>query len=184
MNVAVYGGSTFGDRPEYLDEAVELGRWIGERGHGMVFGGSDTGLMGAAARSALDHGAHVVGVEPQVLMDRGIPQPEGIELHVVPTVAERRALMIERADAYVAMAGGPGTLEEISEIMSRRKLELDHGPCLFLDVAGFWDPLRSQVAAMEAAGFMTAEVALDYRFFPDAASLCRWLGEWDARRSR
>ena len=122
MNIAVYCGSSPLALPHLKEAARTLGAWIGRSGNALVYGGSSIGLMGEVSASALAAGAEVYGVEPQFFIDAGVAQHDLTRLHVVETMEERKALMIELADVFVALPGGVGTLEEISEIMSRIRL--------------------------------------------------------------
>ena len=118
MKLTVYLGANEGKDPALGQAVQELGRWIGESGHALVYGGSDNGLMGLLARSVLAAGGEVTGVEPQFFIDAGY-QLEGLtRLIVTKDMAERKAKMIELGDAFLAFPGGTGTLEEITEVMS------------------------------------------------------------------
>lgn len=143
MNIAVYCGSTFGKDDAFKTATQDLGRWIGEQGHNLVYGGSSVGLMGTVARTVLDAGGKVYGVEPRFFIEAGVAQESLTELYVVESMSERKAKMIELADVFVALPGGTGTLEEISEIMSRIRLNLEANPCYFLNINGFYNPLKS-----------------------------------------
>ena len=122
MNITVYLGASRGNSPA-LEQAVRaLGAWIGESGNSLVYGGSKSGLMGVLAESTLHAGGRVTGVEPQFFIDAELQYDAIDELIVTETMAERRTKMIELGDAFIAMPGGTGTLEEISEVMSMRAL--------------------------------------------------------------
>ena len=130
MNITVYLGSTEGRAPDLKHAVQELGTWIGESGNSLVYGGSRTGLMGLLAKSVLDAGGRVTGVEPQFFIDEDL-QYEGLtELIVTEDMAERKAKMIQLGDAFIAFPGGTGTLEEITEIMSKRSLRQLDAPCI------------------------------------------------------
>ncbi|MCI8469723.1 MAG: TIGR00730 family Rossman fold protein [Eggerthellaceae bacterium] len=154
MNITVYCGSNPGANPRFLEAAEQLGTWIGRAGHCLVYGGSSVGLMGAVSRAALAAGGCVEGVEPRFFIDAGVAQHDLTRLHVVETMAERKALMIELGDAFVALPGGVGTLEEISEIMSQVRLSLGPRRCYLLNLDGFYDPLRQLLGAMLDQGFL------------------------------
>jgi uncharacterized protein (TIGR00730 family) len=139
--VAVFCASSPGTAPEYLDAARTLGRALGARGMGLVYGGASVGLMGALADAALSAGAPVIGVLPAVLRDREIAHPGLSELHFVSTMHERKALMAERADAFLALPGGFGTLDEFLEILTWAQLGLHAKPCVLVNVLGFYDGL-------------------------------------------
>lgn len=157
VNIAVYCGSSPLALEPLKEAARQLGTWIGKSGHALVYGGSSIGLMGEVSASTLSAGGEVFGVEPQFFIDAGVAQHDLTRLHVVQTMEERKALMIELADVFVALPGGVGTLEEISEIMSRIRLQMTPGPCYFLDLDGFYEGLRSLLRRMVKARFIEEE---------------------------
>lgn len=167
MNIAVYCGSNPGAHDQFLKAAKELGTWIGQRGYGLVYGGSSIGLMGAVSRAVMEAGGSVYGVEPTFFIEAGVAQHDLTELIEVETMTERKQKMIELADVFVALPGGVGTLEEISEIMSRMRLRMTAGPCYFLNIAGFYDGLITQLKAMVSAGFLD-QVDFDSFVFCDS----------------
>ncbi len=134
--VCVFCGSADGARPEYVAAARELGRGIAARGYGLVYGGAAIGLMGAVADAALAAGGQVAGMIPDVIMDLEIAHRGLTELHVVRTMHERKALMAERADAFVALPGGYGTMDEFIEIVTWAQLRIHAKPCVLVNVAG------------------------------------------------
>ncbi len=154
MNIAVYCGSNPGDNADYAHAAQELGTWIGTHGNTLVYGGSSVGLMGIVSMACLEAGGEVRGVEPQFFIDAGVAQHNLTELYVVETMSERKAKMIELADVFVALPGGVGTLEEISEIMSRIRLNMTEGPCFLLNIDHFYDGLALLLDAMVESNFM------------------------------
>jgi uncharacterized protein (TIGR00730 family) len=141
LYAAVFCASSSGTAPEYLDAAKALGRELGARGMGLVYGGASVGLMGALADAALAAGAPVIGVLPAVLRDREIAHPGLSELHFVSTMHERKALMADRADAFLALPGGYGTLDEFLEILTWAQLGIHAKPCVLVNVLGFYDGL-------------------------------------------
>lgn len=154
MNIAVYCGSNPGTCPAFVEQAQKLGQWIGQSGNALVYGGSSIGLMGVVSRAVLEAGGKVFGVEPEFFIEAGVAQHDLTELIVVDTMQERKAKMIELADVFVALPGGVGTLEEISEILSRQRLRMCLGPCYFLDIDDFYAGLRLQLDAMANARFL------------------------------
>lgn len=148
MNITVYLGANEGNDPALRQAVEELGRWIGVSGHRLVYGGSKTGLMGALARSVLEAGGQVIGVEPQFFMDAGFQYDGLTELIVTKDMAERKAKMIELGDAFIAFSGGTGTLEEISEVMSQVSLGQLDAPCILYDLNGYYDDLRALLRHM------------------------------------
>lgn len=153
-SVAVFCGSTPGTDPAFAEAATRTGRALAERGIELVYGGGGTGLMGALADGALAAGGHVTGVIPRALVDRELAHPGVTEQVVVDSMHERKAQMAERADAFVALPGGAGTLEEITEQWTWAQLTIHDKPCGFLDVAGFWQPVVAMLARMTAEGFV------------------------------
>ncbi len=139
--VCVFSGSSPGARPAYTEAATALGRELAHRGTRVVYGGASVGLMGAVADAALAAGGEVVGVIPQHLVDREVAHHGLTELHVTGSMHERKALMADLADGFVALPGGLGTLEELAEILTWSQLGLQSKPCGLLDVADFYAPL-------------------------------------------
>lgn len=156
--LCVFCGSSFGARPEYLDAARALGRAAAERGIGIVYGGARVGLMGAVADAALEAGGTVIGVIPHALVAREVAHEGLTALHVVDSMHERKARMAALADAFVALPGGVGTLEELFEIWTWAHLGVHAKPCAVLDVAGFWGPLLAALDGMVAEGFVRPHV--------------------------
>jgi len=152
--IGVFCASMNGAKPEYLATARELGRKVAERGYGVVYGGATVGAMGALADGALKAGGEVVGVIPDVIMDLEIGHQGLTELHVVRTMHERKALQAERADAFVALPGGYGTLDEFIEIVTWAKLRIHAKPCVLVNLAGFYDPLLEFFDRCVSEGFL------------------------------
>ena len=140
-NVAVFCASADGSDPAYRAAAVELGRALAKRKIGIVYGGAKVGLMQAVAEAALAHGGHVVGVIPNVLVDLEVAHPGLTELHVTETMHTRKALIGERSDAFIALPGGFGTLEELFEVLTWQTLKIHSKPVLLLNTNGFYDQL-------------------------------------------
>lgn len=164
MNITVYLGANPGNDPALREAVRALGRWIGESGNALVYGGSKSGLMGELAQSVLDAGGDVTGVEPQFFIDECL-QCDGLtELIVTRDMSERKAKMIELGDAFIAFPGGTGTLEEVSEVMS--KLSLGHlsAPCIFYNLNGYYDDVQRLLTRMISAGFSFPEKQKDVHF--------------------
>ncbi len=153
-NICVYCGSSTGDDPVYAEAAEALGAAIARAGIGLVFGGGSCGLMGVVATTALAHGGKVTGIIPGFLDEREIALPTVSELQVVPDMHTRKRLMFEKADAFVALPGGIGTLEELTEQLTWIQLGRHSKPLVIADVGGFWRPLLSLFAHMHNAGFI------------------------------
>ena len=158
MRVTVFAGSSMGARPEFAAAAADLGRVLAEAGVGIVYGGSSVGLMGVLARAAMAAGGEVLGVIPQVLVDAEAAAAGITRLEVVPTMHARKARMAELGDAFAALPGGLGTLEELFEVLTWRRLGIHGKPAVLLDVAGAWDPLLRLLESQVANGFTPAAV--------------------------
>lgn len=155
MNITVYCGSMKGNDPAYERAAAELGRWIAGSGHALVYGGGGVGLMGTLSDAVLSAGGRVTGIMPSFLVEREVSRSGLTELVVTETMSERKQKMIELGDAFVALPGGPGTVEEISEVMSLEKLGLVEGPCVLLNIGGYYDALASVYDGQVEHGFAT-----------------------------
>ena len=156
-SVCVFSGSSPGARPSYTETATALGREVATRGLRLVYGGASVGLMGAVADAALAAGGEVVGVIPQHLMDREVAHDGLTELRVTGSMHERKALMADLADGFVALPGGLGTLEELAEILTWSQLGLQSKPCGLLDVEGFFDPLLAFLDHTVTERFVSTE---------------------------
>ena len=152
--ICVFLGSSPGRHPAYMAAAATLGRELAARGLTCVYGGSSTGLMNQLAESVLAAGGEIVGVTVQTLKDRENFHKGLTRLHVVPTMAERKALMIDLADGFIALPGGIGTWDEFFEVYTLRQLGYHAKPCGLLDVNGFYGPLRQMLDRAEAEGFV------------------------------
>jgi uncharacterized protein (TIGR00730 family) len=153
--VCVYAGSSAGAKPQYADAARALARVLCARRRGIVFGGSRAGLMGALADEALAHGGEVIGVIPRYLVEREVAHQSLTDLHVVATMHERKALMAELADAFVALPGGIGTLEELVEMLTWAQLGLHAKPIGIVNVDGYYDNLLAFLDHAVGAGFLS-----------------------------
>jgi uncharacterized protein (TIGR00730 family) len=158
--VCVFCGSREGSSPSYVEAARRMGKTLARRGLGLVYGGGRVGLMGVLADAALDEGGEVVGVIPDALVTREIAHAGLTKLYVVGTMHERKKLMADLSDGFVALPGGYGTLEEFLEVLSWAQLSIHEKPCALLDVNGFWKPLSTLFDEAVAEGF----VPPDHRF--------------------
>jgi uncharacterized protein (TIGR00730 family) len=157
QSVCVFTGSSPGAHPEYAHAAQALGRALADQGVRLVYGGASVGLMGTVADAALDAGGDVVGVIPQALVDREIAHPDVADLRVVGSMHERKALMADLADAFVALPGGMGTLDELFEIYTWIQLGLLSKPVGLLDVRSYYDQLVAFLDHAVAERFVTVE---------------------------
>jgi uncharacterized protein (TIGR00730 family) len=156
FSVCVYCGSRHGARPSYTEAARALGSAIGSRGWQLVYGGGNVGLMGEVADAVLATGGRVVGVIPESLMQREVGHTGLTELHVVPTMHQRKQMMAERADAFIALPGGIGTLEELYEVWTWRQLGYHRQPIGLLNIDGFYDTLLAFMQQTVDEGFLSA----------------------------
>ena len=176
MNITVYLGSAMGHDPKYEREVIRLGTWIGRSGHRLIYGGSRIGLMGEIAEAALQAGGEVIGVEPGFFIDYCL-QHDGInELIVTETMAERKAIMIEKGDVYITFPGGTGTLEEVAEVMSQIRLGHNEKPCIILNLDGFYDPLMQMLDHMVREGFLDEYSRSRFIFVKDVDEIAEILG--------
>ncbi|WP_434360019.1 TIGR00730 family Rossman fold protein [Parasalinivibrio latis] len=159
MKIAIFCGSSSGNHPEYVEETRKLGKYLAQNGMDVVYGGGKVGLMGTIADSAMAHGGKVYGVIPERLKDKELAHTGVTELFVVKDMHERKAKMAGLADAFVALPGGAGTLEEIFEAWTWAQLGYHNKPCAFYNTGGYWDPLLGMVTNMVEAGFLKAEMA-------------------------
>lgn len=155
--LGVFLGSSDGDDPRFAATAYDVGRDLAGRGIELVYGGGGGGLMGRLSQGVLDHGGRVYGVIPGFMVERewGRVHEPGVELHVVGTMHERKALMAERAQAFLTLPGGLGTLEEMFEVWTWQTLGLHAKPIGLLNADGFWDPLIETLRRVTSHGFMS-----------------------------
>lgn len=154
LRLCVYCGSNAGASPAYLEAARQLGVAMTNRGIGLVYGGGNVGLMGALADTVLDGGGDVIGVIPEQLRRAEVAHDTLTQLHVVASMHERKALMAELADAFVALPGGLGTFEEVFEVLTWNQLGLIAKPVVLYDVDGFFGPLFTMLDGAVDAGFV------------------------------
>jgi uncharacterized protein (TIGR00730 family) len=154
FSICVYCGSRPGENPAFAQAAQAVGQWIGEHGGQLVYGGGRGGLMGVVAEATRLAGGRVVGVIPQALVDKELANRQCDELHIVQTMHERKAMMAERSDAFIALPGGIGTFEELFEVWTWRQLGYHSNPLGLLNVAGYYDGLLGFLRTSVASGFM------------------------------
>lgn len=155
--ICVYCGSSNGTRTVYTTAAHELATELVQRGVELVYGGADKGLMGIIANAVLEQGGKVHGVIPRLLCDKEVAHENLTELHIVGSMHERKKMMAELSDGFIAMPGGYGTLEEIIEIVTWQQLRIHGKPCGLLNVDGYYDPLSTYLDHAREEGFLRAE---------------------------
>lgn len=156
LAICVYCGSGDGKDPAYAAAAETLGQMIGASGHRLVYGGGNYGLMGRVARATKAAGGHVTGIIPEFLISKEKLKADNDEVVLVENMHERKMQMFERSDAFVALPGGIGTLEELVEQMTWAQLGRHRKPIVLADINGFWRPFRTLLAHMREEGFIRA----------------------------
>src|SRR6201999_1185964 len=159
--VCVYCGSGPGTNPRFMESAKVFGKVLAENGIRLVYGGGSLGIMGAVASSVLDHGGHVTGIIPDFLKLKENALKRVQEMIVTPDMHERKRLMFERSDAFIALPGGIGTLEELVEQLTGQQLGRHSKPVLLANIDGFWEPLFALIAHMRATQFIRANLTVD-----------------------
>ena len=152
--ICIYCGSNFGTLPEFREAAAHVGRSLAERGLGVVYGGGSVGLMGVVADSALAAGGEVIGVIPRKLMELEKGHHSLTQMFQVETMHERKKLMMDHADGFIALPGGYGTMEELFEAVAWLQLGYHSKPVGILNVAGYFDPLLKMLDCMETSGLL------------------------------
>ncbi|MFC7687758.1 TIGR00730 family Rossman fold protein [Ureibacillus sp. GCM10028918] len=155
MNISVYCGASLGNNDLYVEAAKSLGKWIAKNGHTLVYGGGKAGLMGVVADEVLLHNGEVIGIIPTFLVDRELSHPNLTHLAIVNSMSERKNKMIELGNCYIALPGGPGTLEEISEAISWARIGQHQNPCIVFNIGGYYDKLKDFYDDMVTSGFLT-----------------------------
>lgn len=176
--ICVFCGANSGHRPVFVERARELGRLLARRGIELVYGGGNVGLMGAVADGALSEGGRVIGVIPRALLEKELGHRGVQELIVVASMHERKAKMAELAQAFVALPGGFGTLDEICEVLTWTQLGFHEKPCGFLDVEGYWQPLLAMFDSAVANGFLRTDNRSLVLANEDADVLLEALASW------
>ena len=174
-SICVYCGSNAGNKPVYAERAQALGARIAAEGLQLVYGGGNVGLMGIVADAVLAHGGEVIGVIPEQLVQWEVAHKGVTRLEVVANMHERKARMFDLSDAFVALPGGFGTLDEMFEMLTWRQLGLGKKPCAFLDVDGFYTPLIGMIDRMVEERFLHAEQRHDLWHGEDIDTLFAWM---------
>lgn len=180
MRIAVFTGSSAGTDPRHLTLAAEFAATLVRHDVGIVYGGAHVGLMGAVADTALRDGGEVIGVIPQSLVDREVAHDRLTDLHVVTSMHERKQLMADLSDVFVALPGGAGTLEEFFEAWTWLQLGLHDKPVALLNSLGFWTPMITALDQMVKAGFLKAHYRDALIIADDGEDLLRQVKNWTA----
>ena len=173
--ICVYCGSNAGSRPAYAERAAALGERIAREGLALIYGGGNVGLMGLAADAALAAGGEVIGVIPEQLVTWEVAHKGVSRLEVVANMHERKMRMFDLADAFVALPGGFGTLDEMFEMLTWRQLGIGDKPCAFLDVDDFYAPLLQMIDRMVAERFLHPEQRADLWHGQDIGAMLAWM---------
>ena len=177
-SVCVYCGANAGADPIYQQAAAALGKRLAGDGLRLIYGGGNTGLMGAVANGVLDAGGQVTGVIPQHLVDWEVAHKGLTSLEVVDSMHERKSRMFDLADGFVALPGGFGTLEEVFEMLTWRQLNIGQKPIAFLNVNGYYSPLMAMIEHMVAERFLHADQRHDLWFGEDAGEMLQWMASY------
>ncbi len=167
MKIAVYCGAAGGSDPAYLEAAERLGKWIAENGHELVYGAGRVGMMGRIADTVLGAGGRVTGVIPRFMVDLGWCHKHLTTLLIEENMSARKKRMCDLSDALIALPGGAGTLEEITEVISWQRLGVNKSPCILFNENGFYEPLRAVYEGMIRAQFMEREALEGVLFSSD-----------------
>ncbi len=181
MNIAVYLGSSFGNDPIFKEKIIELGEFIGKNHHTLVYGGSKSGLMGEIAKSTLESGGEVIGVETNFFMEDKVNYEGLTKLYVTNTMSERKAKMIELSNAFIAFPGGTGTLDEISEIMCEEGINHLDCPCIIYNLNGYYNPLKELLDNMLKFGFSSNEKFKNIHFVSNIHEIEKIINEFNNR---
>ena len=157
MRITVFCGANNGKSELYKGNAIELGKWIANKNHTLVYGGGKIGLMGVIADTVLENSGEVIGIMPQFLVDREISHTGITEFVIVDDMSERKTQLVDLGDAFIALPGGPGTLEEISQVISWVRVGKKDAPCILMNVNGYYDFLEQYFDKMVEDGFLTKE---------------------------
>lgn len=176
--VCVYCGSNAGSKPAYAERAAALGTRLAQENLALVYGGGNVGLMGIVADAALAAGGDVIGVIPEQLVGWEVAHQGVTRLEVVANMHERKARMFDLSDAFIALPGGFGTLDEMFEMLTWRQLGLGDKPCAFLDVEGFYAPLVAMMDRMVEERFLHADQRRDLWHGDELDALLAWLHDY------
>jgi hypothetical protein len=181
--LCVYCGSSSGTHPDYAAQARAFGNEMARRGMALVYGGGNVGLMGTLADAVLAAGGEVIGVIPRQLVEREVAHPGLTAMHVVDTMHQRKTRMYELSDAFVALPGGFGTMDEMFEMLTWAQLGLHRYPCAFLDVRRYYAGLRTMVEHMVAEGFVQPGQRESVWFGESMPALFDWMERYEGGRA-
>ncbi|EPU13139.1 lysine decarboxylase [Streptococcus agalactiae STIR-CD-24] len=171
MRITIFCGASTGENPVYSEKTVSLAQWMAQNKHSLVYGGGKVGLMGVMADTVIANGSYTTGVIPTFLRDREIAHENLSELIIVNNMPERKAKMMLLGDAFIALPGGPGTLEEISEVISWSRIGQNDNPCILYNVNGYFNDLKNMFDHMVGEGFLSLEDRENVLFSDDIAEI-------------
>lgn len=177
-SVTVYCGSSPGNQPSFIQAAVAVGQTLAQRGIRLVYGGGGVGMMGAVADAALAAGGHVTGIIPHFLDTRELKHPHLTDIRVVQSMHERKLLMVEESQAFIALPGGFGTLDELFEVLTWAQLRIHQHPVGLLNIDGFFDSLLSFLDHLVTTAFLTAQDRARILTSSDIDTLLHQLQTW------
>ena len=157
MKITVFCGANNGRNEAYKENTIELGKWIADNNHTLVYGGGKVGLMGVIADTVLENNSEVIGIMPQFLVDREISHTGITEFIIVDDMSIRKEKLVDLGDVFIALPGGPGTLEEISQVISLVRVGKKDAPCILMNVDGYYDFLEQYFDKMVKEGFLTID---------------------------
>ena len=157
MKITVFCGANNGRNEAYKENTIELGKWIADNNHTLVYGGGKVGLMGVIADTVLENNSEVIGIMPQFLVDREISHTGITEFIIVDDMSIRKEKLVDLGDVFIALPGGPGTLEEISQVISLVRVGKKDAPCILMNVDGYYDFLEQCFDKMVEEGFLTID---------------------------
>ena len=184
MNVAVYCGANFGKGERYRQAAKAMGHWIAENGHTLVYGGSNTGLMGILADTVLSAGGKAIGIIPEFLLEHEQPHQDLTELFFVQDMSQRKKKMASLGEVFIALPGGPGTLEEITEVISWSRIGQNPYPCVLWNLDGYYEPLCDMYQKMTEEHFIGEDGVSDLLFTTDFQELEQFMQSYHAPKFR
>lgn len=184
MKIAVFCGASIGNKKEFKEDALRLGTWIGKNQHTLVYGGGNAGLMGILADSVLENGGEVIGVIPEFLVEREIAHQGLTSLYTVDNMHTRKKKMMDLTECFIALPGGPGTLEEISEVISWGRVGEHQKPAVFFDTNHYYQLIADFYTQMVHNGFLTKKDREKLLFSTDLDEIHRFIKDYEAPEIR
>ncbi|MCK1256765.1 TIGR00730 family Rossman fold protein [Streptococcus iniae] len=180
MKITVFCGASNGNNPIYSQKTVELGEWMIKNNHDLVYGGGKVGLMGLIADTVINNGGQAIGVIPTFLKDREIAHTNLSKLIVVENMPQRKGKMMSLGEAYIALPGGPGTLEEISEVISWSRIGQNDSPCVLYNINGYFNHLESMFDHMVSEGFLSQNDRNNVLFSDDIIEIEKFIKDYQS----